>query len=32
MLGTIAGDDTILVIARDADGAALAGRFLALST
>ncbi|PUB31502.1 ArgR family transcriptional regulator [Promicromonospora sp. AC04] len=31
MLGTIAGDDTILVIARDADGAALAGRFLALS-
>ena len=35
VLGTIAGDDTVLVIAREPDGgtgAALAARFLALAT
>lgn len=33
VLGTIAGDDTVLVIAREGDtGAALAARFLALAT
>lgn len=32
VLGTIAGDDTILVVSRDPDGAALAARFLALAT
>jgi transcriptional regulator of arginine metabolism len=32
VLGTIAGDDTVLVIARDAKGgAALAARFLAMA-
>lgn len=32
VLGTIAGDDTILVVSRDPDGAALASRFLTLAT
>ena len=32
VLGTIAGDDTVLVISRDADGAPLAARFLALAS
>ena len=33
MLGTIAGDDTVLVIGREpAGGAALADRFLALAS
>ena len=33
VLGTIAGDDTVLVIAREGEtGAALAARFLALAT
>ncbi|GEL94193.1 arginine repressor [Cellulomonas composti] len=32
VLGTIAGDDTVLVISRDSDGAALAARFLALAS
>lgn len=32
VLGTIAGDDTILVVSRDPDGAALASRFLTLAS
>jgi transcriptional regulator of arginine metabolism len=31
-LGTIAGDDTILVVSRDPDGSRLAARFLALAS
>ncbi len=32
VLGTIAGDDTVLVVSRDPDGAALASRFLTLAS